>query len=113
MIVLADRGSIEMQEYIDYNTAIKHHANVLDHEIEVPKSLARVEDLQESFKNAIAFREDIDEIKKKHTENKDSYEYMFLSENDKIKKIEIISFVELAAICFMGAYQFFRLKGVI
>ena len=45
-----------MQEYIDYNTAVKHHGNVYDHEIEVPKSLARVEDLQESFKNAIAFR---------------------------------------------------------
>ena len=36
-----------------------------------------------------------------------------MNENEKIKKIEIISFIELAAICFMGAYQFFRLKGVI
>ena len=55
MIVIAS-GGVEMQEYIDYNTAVKHHGNVYDHEIEVPKSLARVEDLQESFKNAIAFR---------------------------------------------------------
>ena len=38
---------------------------------------------------------------------------MFIAENEKIKKIEFVSFIELAAICIMGTYQFFRLKGMI
>ena len=102
-----------MQEYIDYNTAVRHHGNVYEHEIEVPKSLAKVDDLQDSFKNLVMFRDDMEQLKEKHTSNKDVYETMFLAENEKIKKIEVISFIELAAICVMGAYQFFRLKGLI
>ena len=49
-----------MQEYINYNTAIRHHANVVEHEIEVPKSLAKVDDLQDSFKELIRFRDNME-----------------------------------------------------
>ena len=55
----------------------------------------------------------MEEIQKKHGENKEFYETMFIAQNEKIKKIEVVSFIELAAICIMGSYQFFRLKGII
>jgi hypothetical protein len=42
-----------------------------------------------------------------------NYDSRFTSQNEKIKKIETISFIELAVICLMGAYQFFRLKTII
>jgi hypothetical protein len=50
-------ATYETQEYIDYNTAIRHQGNVYNHKIEVPKSLLRIEDLQESYKNLVAFTE--------------------------------------------------------
>ena len=55
----------------------------------------------------------IQEVKDKHKENRDSYDSMFDAEKEKVKKIEFISFIELAAICLLGAFQFFRLEKVI
>lgn len=37
----------------------------------------------------------------------------FKIQNEKIQKIELISFIELAAICILGAYQYYRLKNII
>lgn len=57
--------------------------------------------------------EAIEEVKDKHKDNRNSYDAQFLAQKSKIEKIQFISFIELAAICLLGAFQFFRLKNVI
>lgn len=54
-IVLSERGSVEMQEYVDYNTAVRHNSNIYEHEIKVPENLLKVSDLHESYKNLVTF----------------------------------------------------------
>ena len=46
---MGNTGGYEMQEYVDYNTAVRHQSTVKAHNIHIPENLLKVQDLQKAY----------------------------------------------------------------
>ena len=102
----------EMQEYVDYNTAVEHNSHE-EHNIKIPETLLKIKDLSHSYEELIYWKHDMQSTTSLKQSSKDNDELIFEQQNEKIKKIEAISFIELGVILLLGGYQFYRLKGLI
>lgn len=52
-----------VQEYMDYNAAIKHAGSIYEQHIEVPKNLLKIADLHKSYRELVMFNYEMREIR--------------------------------------------------
>ena len=112
-IELNRQGKAEVQQYIEYKTSIKHASNVQDTRITVPATLLKIKDLSDSYTELVHIEKQLTDLNHSTKATAQTEESLFELQNQKIKKIETISFIELGLILVIGGFQFYRLRGII
>jgi|JI6StandDraft_1071083.scaffolds.fasta_scaffold509876_1 GTP1/Obg family GTP-binding protein len=85
MIIIHSRSQV--QEYMDYNTAVQHAGSIYSQHLEIPKSLLKIEDLHESYRELLYFKYELEHLNTTHNTSKDNEEFLFKTQNEKIKRI--------------------------